>query len=60
MEFLETLRMDLTKTATAIQILAQLALLVSSAMKQDRQHAYHALLESTVMNQVKHLAKAVL
>jgi hypothetical protein len=60
MEFWETLRLETSKTATAIQILAQLALLVSSAMKQDRQHAYHALLESTAMNQVKHLAKAVL
>jgi hypothetical protein len=60
MEFLETLRMDLTKTATAIQIHAQLALVVSTAMKQDRQHAYHVLLDGTAMNQVKHLAKAVL
>jgi len=59
MEFLETLRMEPIKTATAIQILAQLALLVSSTMKQDRQHAYHVRLDGTVMSQVKHLAKAV-
>jgi hypothetical protein len=43
MEFLETLHLEPPKTATAIQIHAQLALLVSSAMKQDRQHAFHVL-----------------